>query len=429
LFLLCGIIYKFLSYLLVLKSTVFASFLRPLYSFTELALREQIMLDTSPDGILWIDEFSNISFANPATYRLSTYHRGELEKLSANVLIPGIVELKQRIPIANPSTDEYVPQVINEELILKRKDGVNTPVGVSVGNWNNHSIGNLIVFIHDLSERKNFEDSLQYRASHDLLTDLPNRWLFNKHLKQSLREAKRSNAMLAVVFLDLDDFKTINDTFGHGPGDQLLINVSQRLKAALRKSDILARLGGDEFAVLITELSSPQDASLVAQKLIGVFETRFQIDNFEVVSGGSLGIALFPDDAQDGDGLMRCADSAMYQAKRAGRGSFSFYSSKLSKDSEENHRLHVQLKAAIESCQMSLHYQPQCDVSNGQLIGAEALLRWFDPQLGEIPPGKFIPVAEATGLILLLSEWVIGEVCRQISYWLRHGESIRVAFH
>ncbi|WP_114968015.1 putative bifunctional diguanylate cyclase/phosphodiesterase, partial [Rhodoferax ferrireducens] len=221
---------------------------------------------------------------------------------------------------------------------------------------------------------------------------------FRLQLIQSLARAGRSGLRVAVLFLDLDYFKTVNDSFGHAMGDALLVQVGARMRSALRENDILARLGGDEFAILLTDLTNVDEAVGVASKLLLSLQASYRLQEQDVYSGGSLGLAFYPDDAQDSDTLLRYADMAMYQAKQSGRGAYACYSMEMDRRVHEDMQLHTRLKEAIAQEILQLHYQPQVDVATGAIVGAEALLRWHDPVLGHVPPTRFIPVAEATGL-------------------------------
>jgi len=313
------------------------------------------------------------------------------------------------------------------DLNLMRRDGQQLPVDISLGHWEDEGTPYAIVYIRDLTERRKFEESLKHQATHDELTGLPNRWLFRLQLDQALARAARSGQHVAVLFIDLDYFKTINDSFGHSTGDMLLVQAGARMRSVLREHDTLARQGGDEFAVLLADLTSPDEAIGVANKLLASLKTAYFLKDQDVYSGASVGLAFYPDDAPTSETLLRYADMAMYQAKANGRGAFAFYSKDMDQVAHDNMQLHTQLKEAMARNGLQLHYQPQVDVESGAIVGAEALLRWFDPVLGHVSPARFIPVAEATGLILPLSEWVLETACQQIAAWTRAGTPVRVA--
>jgi diguanylate cyclase (GGDEF)-like protein len=315
------------------------------------------------------------------------------------------------------------------DLRLYRRDGSLQPVDISLGYWEVDGKPHAIAYLRDLTERKKLEESLRHQATHDELTRLPNRWLFQLQLKQALLRAERSHNRVAVLFLDLDHFKTINDSFGHAVGDALLVQASRRIHSQLRASDTLARMGGDEFAILLPDLNQADEAVSVAIKVLASLQDAFDLPDQRVYSGASIGLAYYPDDARDSDTLLRYADMAMYQAKQAGRGGYACYSQELDRRTHEDMLLHSRLKTALSDQLLSLHFQPQVDLRDGRLEGAEALLRWQDPVLGSVGPDRFIPIAEATGLILPLSDWVLDRACRQIADWQRAGTPLRLSIN
>lgn len=261
---------------------------------------------------------------------------------------------------------------------------------------------------------------VEYLAYHDGLTTLPNRSLFSKFLGQSINQAHRHNKHLAVLFLDLDRFKQINDTLGHEAGDQLLQEVAKRLQACLRDSDIVARLGGDEFVVLLTELEE-QYAAVVAQKILSALARPFILSDQDLRVTASIGISTYPHDGLDEQTLTKNADIAMYQAKQDGKNNFQFYSQEINANSLERLSLESGLRHALERGEFQLHYQAKRDIRSGQITGMEALLRWRHPDLGTVAPMQFIPVAEETGLIVPIGKWVLKTACLQNMAWLEHG--------
>ncbi|MES2148418.1 MAG: EAL domain-containing protein [Pseudomonadota bacterium] len=420
--------YKLTAYLYLFHVTVNAALIRPLHQLKAQYLRENVTLNAAPDAILWVDADGDILMANPATTRLTGYTPDELIGRNVDLFLPEHLRRNHATAIRQYFQRPTSSAMGSADLKLMRRDGSIVPVDISLGYWEDADAGaHAIAYVRDLSERKNFEESLRHRATHDELTGLPNRWLLGLQLNQALARAARSGARVAVLFLDLDNFKNINDSFGHAAGDALLVQVGARIRSGLRANDLLARLGGDEFAILLADMARPEDALGVAAKLLASLQNVYQVQGQDVYSGGSLGVSFFPDDASDCDTLLRYADMAMYQAKRAGRGGYACYSPAMDKRVHDDMRLHTRLKEAIASAALRLHYQPKVDVATGAVIGAEALLRWHDAQLGEVPPARFIPMAEATGLILALSDWVLETACRQIAAWERAGTPLRVA--
>ncbi len=263
-------------------------------------------------------------------------------------------------------------------------------------------------------------DTLRHQAHYDTLTDLPNRLLFRDRLEQAVAHAARDGLFVGVLFLDLDGFKQINDTLGHKLGDKVLQEVARRLKRRLRRSDTLARMGGDEFMVVLPSLKAPANAAKLAQQCLNILRKPMRLEGHELFVGASIGISVFPEHAQSVDELQRQADVAMYAVKQGGKNAFHFYTPNLSMHSLESLDLRSHLHRALESKQFELHYQPQF-WRDGRLRGLEALLRWNHPELGMVPPGKFISIAEESGLIVPIGEWVLQEACRQMAAWLRTG--------
>ena len=263
--------------------------------------------------------------------------------------------------------------------------------------------------------------ALQYQATHDALTGLPNRLLFIDRLGREIAHAERDARVFAVLVVDLDRFKVINDTLGHGPGDQLLIEIAQRLSSAVRSADTVARTGGDEFLLLLTDIHEAPDAAVIAAKIISELDKSINISGTEVHTSASIGISVFPADGSDSDTLVAHADEAMYFAKQAGRNSFQFFRPGMSVFSRERLDLESELRRALPMKQFEVHYQPKVDVATGRMNSVEALLRWRHPTRGIVGPLEFIPMAEETGLMLSIGEWVLHEACRQARQWQREG--------
>ncbi|HSN68645.1 MAG TPA: EAL domain-containing protein, partial [Thermoanaerobaculia bacterium] len=268
--------------------------------------------------------------------------------------------------------------------------------------------------IIDISDRKEAERQIEYQAYHDALTDLPNRMLFLDRLSVAIAHAQRFGGHVAVMFLDLDHFKFINDTLGHTVGDLLLRAVAGRLAESLRGEDTVARIGGDEFTILLARVPTPSDATTVAQKILESVARPFRIEGQELFATTSIGIALYPSDGADAETLLKNADSAMYRAKELGRNNFQLCTPGMNARALERLNLENRLRRAVERRELTLHYQPQVSLTTGSIVGAEALLRWRDPELGIVYPGDFIALAEESRLIFPIGEFVLREACRQL---------------
>ncbi|MDD3800564.1 MAG: diguanylate cyclase, partial [Novosphingobium sp.] len=287
--------------------------------------------------------------------------------------------------------------------------------------WVDHGLHRIRGTVQDVSAEREAEAHIQYLAHFDPLTGLPNRSAWTNQAQAALINAQRNDEILAILFLDLDNFKTVNDSLGHPVGDRLLSAVARRLTGCLREEDLLARVGGDEFVALLPRLSTPEEAAQIAHKLIKALGTPIHIEDNELSTSVSIGISVYPADGNDVDTLLKHADTAMYGAKAAGRNQYEFFVPDMNARAFERLMLETALRRGIERNELVLHYQPQIDARSGRINGCEALVRWNHPDLGLVPPSQFIPIAEDSGLILPLGTWVLGEACRQQARWQASG--------
>jgi diguanylate cyclase (GGDEF)-like protein/PAS domain S-box-containing protein len=279
----------------------------------------------------------------------------------------------------------------------------------------------IVVAHENITQLKQAENAIERLAYYDSLTRLPNRWLFQDRLGQTLAQARRENQLVGLVFLDLDRFKNINDTLGHSAGDELLKEVAQRLKSCIRRSDTVARLGGDEFVIILPAINQTEDATLIARKILQSFTPAVALQEQEIFISTSIGIAIFPNDGLDAESLVRNADTAMYQAKERGRNNYQFFSPEMNRKVQEFLNLETSLRRALARREFLLHYQGVYDLTSGAMTGVEALLRWQHPQWGLVYPLEFLPVAEETGLIQPLGDWVLETAIRQWGEWRQAG--------
>lgn len=374
-------------------------------------------MDAASDTILAHDLEGNIIYINEAACKDHGYTHEEFIHMnlkdidtpeSADLIQPRIKELLEKGDLVFECTHF-------------RKDKSILPIEVhaSVFELNGKKI--ILAVNRNITERKKAEQEIKFLAYHNPLTKLPNRRLFFNQLEKAVTKAKQENSNFSLLYIDLDRFKNVNDTLGHKTGDWLLVSVSETLFNYLTNDDLIAHMGGDEFMIMLSNINSTNDVKKVCQSMLNAFEAPFYINDFQLYSAISIGATIYPNDGQDIETLIKNADIAMYKAKESGGNNYKLYTPALNQECARKFELENSLHRALDNNEFELYYQPQVNIATGQIAGVEALLRWHHPKFGLVPPSDFIPLAEASGHIIAIGEWVLRTACVQNKTWLDEG--------
>jgi diguanylate cyclase (GGDEF)-like protein/PAS domain S-box-containing protein len=387
--------------------------------------RALVTLNSIGDAVLCTDISGHITYLNLVAETMTGWPRKDaVGRRLAEVfhIVDGATRQMARDPL-EMAVEENRTVGLTVNCILIRRDGVEFAIEDSAAPIHDRSgdvVGAVIVF-HDVSAARAMSMEITYAAHHDLVTGLPNRLLLNDRICQAITMARRQHKFVALIFLDLDRFKNINDSLGHTVGDKLLQSVAKRLQACLRHSDTVSRQGGDEFVILLTLIEAPDEAARGAQKILHALSAPHLVEEQMLHISGSVGISIFPNDGETPELLIQAADTAMYHAKESGRDNFQFFTRKMNQKAVERQSLESNLRLALERKEFVLYYQPRVKINTGEIIGCEALIRWQQPDRGLLCPDQFVSVAEDSGLIIPIGRWVLREACLQGSKWQQAG--------
>ncbi|MCP4187838.1 MAG: EAL domain-containing protein, partial [Gammaproteobacteria bacterium] len=389
------------------------------FALVESELRYRSIFETSVGAIIVVQgDNGNITEWNAGAQHIFGYQYDEVVGKPVSILLPARYQKAHQAGFDKAvARGELAKSGIRHELNGIRNDGTEFPIELTLSSFQREAEVYFSASILDISERKQAEQQLLHQAHYDNLTGLPNRFLSLDRLSQLLIDAKRESTQVAVIFIDLDDFKKVNDTLGHEAGDMMLREAAARLESVVRSGDTVGRLGGDEFIVLLGNLDTAAEVQPVSENLLETFRNPFVIENREIILTSSLGVAMYPDDGFDASELLRNADAAMYNSKDIGRNTYSFFTESMNMYVQRRLELEEHIHSALDRGEFKVYFQAQIDIATENIVGAEALLRWYNPQLGSISPDEFIPVAEHTGIIIPIGKYVLEEALAMAARW------------
>jgi diguanylate cyclase (GGDEF)-like protein/PAS domain S-box-containing protein len=387
-----------------------------------------VTLNSIGDAVLSTDILGNVSYLNVVAEKMTGWTCAEALGRPLGEVFQ-IIDGATRKSSPNPmefAIHEDKTVKLTPNCILIRRDGSESSIEDSAAPIHDRSglITGAVIVFHDVTESRAMTEEMSHLAQHDILTDLPNRMLLKDRISQAIATARRNNTKVAVLFLDLDGFKDINDSLGHAVGDNVLQSVAKCLVNCVRSSDTVSRQGGDEFVVLLSEIKHPSDAGITARKIltaVTAVTASHMFKQHDLHLTASIGLSTYPEDGEDAEILLKNADTAMYEGKKIGHNNYQFFKQDMNARTIERQTIEADLRGALKRQEFVLHYQPKINLQTGKITGTEALIRWMHPDRGLALPFQFIPVAEESGLILLIGQWVLGEACRQAQDWIDAG--------